>query len=77
MILVEVKGVWEANDSSKGTHGDPEGSLFLEYPFVVTCKIGGSIRGGERTKLVTSVSRGDGSVMLNVGEDVWVNGCEW
>ena len=77
MILVELKGVWEANGPSKGTHGDPEGSLFFENPFVVRCQVGGAIRRREWTKLVASVSRGDGSIILNVREDVWVNGCEW
>ena len=77
MILVEVEGVWEANDSSKGPHGDPEGFLFLENPFVVGCEIGGSICGGEWAKLVASVFCEQGSVVSSVGDDVCVNWCEW
>ena len=65
-----MEGVWEANDSSKGSHGNPEGSLILEYPVVGGCEIGGSICGGERTKLVASVSCEWGSVVPNIGDDV-------
>ena len=76
MVLVELKRVWEASGSCKGTHGDPKGSLFLEDPFIVRCEVGGAIRRREWTKLVTSVSGGDGSIVLDTREDVWVNGCE-